>query len=156
MGRCRKLLSNDIMLMLYFSLVYPYLIYCCIVWGGACATALHKLQVLQNRAVRLITRSPFRASTGPLYQQLNLLQVTDIRRLQVALFMYKCKNLFLPESCLRYCSLNLCNSYNMRSSHYFITPPIRTNIREQCISVMGPRVWDSLIAHHAPERLDIF
>ena len=145
MGRCRNLLSNEIMLMLYYSLVYPYLIYCCIVWGGACVTALHKIQVLQNRAVRLITRAPFRASTDPLFLQLRILQVVDIRRLQIAIFMYKCKNLLLPQSCLHYCLLNLRNNlYNMRTSHYFITPRYRTNIREQCISCIGPKIWDTL------------
>ena len=27
MGRCRKFLSNDVLLLLYFSLIYPYLIF---------------------------------------------------------------------------------------------------------------------------------
>ena len=71
-GRVRNIMPNDVLLMLYYSLIYPYLTYCCIMWGCASNTALHHLSVLQNRAIRLITRSPFRTSTTPLFVQLKL------------------------------------------------------------------------------------
>ena len=32
----------------------------------------------------------------------------------------------------------------MRQTHYFVTPASRTVIREQCISIQGPKIWDSL------------
>ena len=144
MGRVSKILPLDILRMLYFSLIYPYLVYCCIVWGSASATALHKLEVLQNRAVRMITRSPFRATASPIFKQSNLLKLCDIRHMQILLFMYKCKHALLPESCMNYCILNLQHSYNMRNIHYFAAQPFRTSIREHCISVQGPRVWDLL------------
>jgi len=144
MGRVCKILPRDILRTLYFSLIYPYLIYCCIIWGSASATALHKLEVLQNRTVRIITRSPFRASASPIYKQLNILKLCDVRRLQIVLFMYKCKYALLPESCMNYCTINFLHSYNMRNVHYFAAQPFRTSIREHSICVEGPRVWDSL------------
>jgi len=144
MGRVRRILPLDILRMLYFSLIYPYLVYCCIVWGSASATALHKLEVLQNRAVRMKTRSPFHATASPIFKQLNLLKLCDIRHMQILLFMYKCKHALLPESCMNYCILNLQCSYNMRHIHYFAAQPFRTSARENCISVQGPRVWDLL------------
>ena len=138
-GRVRNIMPNDVLLTLYYSLIYPYLTYCCIVWGGASNTALHHLSVLQNRAIRLITRSPFRTSATPLFVLLKLLKVTDISRLQILLFMYKCKNKQVPVNCLNLCPLNLNHPYNMRSTNHFILFPFRTSIRGQCISTMGPR-----------------
>jgi hypothetical protein len=156
MGRCRSIFPNNILQTLYYSLVYPYLIYCCIVWGGACATALNKLQVLQNRCVRLITRSPYRSSASPLFKQLRILKLMDIRKLQIALFMFKCLNALLPDSCSQYCIINLRTYYNMRNNHDFLIPNYRTYIREQCISVMGPKVWDSLPQSiRIAERVDL-
>ena len=32
----------------------------------------------------------------------------------------------------------------MRQTHYFVTPAFRTVIREQSISIQGPKIWDSL------------
>ena len=143
-GRVRNIMPNDVLLTLYYSLIYPYLTYCCIIWGAASSTALHHLSVLQNRAIRLITRSPFRASTTPLFEQLKLLKVTDIRKLQILLFMYKCKNKQVPVNCLNYCPLNLNHPYNTRCTNHFVSFPFRTNIREQNISTIGPRSWNSL------------
>ena len=129
---------------LCFSLIYPYLIYCCIIWGSASVTALHKLEVLQNRAVRIITRSRLRASANSIYKQLNLLKLYDVRQLQIVLFMCKCKYVILPESCMKCSTINFLHSYNMCNVHYFAAQPFRTSIREHSISVEGPRVWDSL------------
>ena len=114
--------------------------------GGTSNTALHHLSVLQNRAIRLITRSPFRTSATPLFVQLKLLKITDIRRLQILLFMHKCKNKQVPVNCLNFCPLNLNHPYNMRSTNHFILFPFRTSIREQCISTMGPRTWNFLLS----------
>jgi len=156
MERVSQIPPRDILRTLYFSLIYPYLIYCCIIWGSASVTALHRLEVLQNRAVRIITRSPFRASATPIYKQLNLLKLGDIRQLQIVLFMFKSKNLLLPESCIKYCMRKSQHSYNMRNVHYFVAQPFRTSIREHSISVEGPRVWDSLpVPLQASESIEI-
>ncbi len=40
-----------------------------------------------------------------------------------------------------YCLINNRISYDMRNNQDFVIPSFRTNIREQCVSVMGPRVW---------------
>ena len=70
--------------------------------------------------------------------------------------MYKCKNALLPASCMHYCITHVHNPYNMRSNHDFVTPLYRTNIREQSISALGPKVWESLpIALHVCESFDI-
>jgi hypothetical protein len=144
MGRVRNVMPNDVLLTLYYSLIYPYLTYCSIIWGGASTTSLQRLCVLQNRAVRLITRSPFRATTTPLYAQLKLLKIADIRKLHILLFMYKCKHKILPEPCLQLCPVNTVIPYSIRYTHYFVVPTFRTSLREQNISTLGPRFWDTI------------
>jgi hypothetical protein len=144
MGRVRNIMPNDVLLTLYYSLIYPYLTYCCIIWGAASPTSLHHLSVLQNRALRLITRSPFRAATTPIFQKLKLLKIVDIRKLQVLLFMYRSKHKLLPNCCLHYCPINLVHPYSMRSTNYFLLSSYRTNVREQSVSIFGPKIWGSL------------
>ena len=58
-GRLRNALPLHILLTLYYTLIYPYLSYCNIIWGCASATLLRKLIVLQMRSMRIITSSPY-------------------------------------------------------------------------------------------------
>ena len=62
------------------------------------------------------------------------------------MFMYKVKHALLPMCCLQYFALNnvMLNFHNTRKPNYFIHPAFRTDIRQQCVVVSGPRLWDSL------------
>ena len=40
---------------IYYSLIYPHLVYAIPVWGFACATEMNKILVLPKRAIRVIT-----------------------------------------------------------------------------------------------------
>jgi hypothetical protein len=143
MNRVRNVLPYSILLTLYHTLVYPYLTYCNIIWGCAKPSLLNRLVVLQKRAVRLITRSCYCATTGPLFVRLNLLKLSEIYKFQIALFIFKYKQHLLPASCSQYLSVNSNRAYITRRNDYFKILSFRTNIRERCISVSGPRLWNS-------------
>jgi hypothetical protein len=145
MGRVRNIVPNKALLMLYYALVYPYLTYCNIVWGSACISSLTKLVSLQNRAIRLITRSPFRSSCNPLFASLKLLKLIDIVKFQTAQFMFKVKYHLLPPSCMHYVTVsNPQRPHVTRKNPYFVLIGCRTVVRENSIHIYGPKLWDSL------------
>ena len=146
-NRVKFLVPKESLKTLYYTMIYPYLSYCCIVWGGACSVALHRLEILQNRAVRLITHSHYRLSTGPLFQHLKLLKLSDIHKMSVLLYMYKCKNSLLPVYSKQYCFVNVSRPYPTRHFSYFAFCFCRTMVREKCIAILGPKLWDSLPLH---------
>ena len=54
----RKLADNQETLKpIYYSLFQPYFDYCDVVWGDCSKTRADKLQKMQNRATRIITRA---------------------------------------------------------------------------------------------------
>ena len=55
---------------LYNSLVFPYLNYCSEVWGGVQDIHIKSLIILHQRAIRLITCSPRKTHTKPIFLQL--------------------------------------------------------------------------------------
>ena len=56
----RKLTDNqETLKTIYYSLVQPYFDYCDVVWGDCSKTCADKLQKLQNRAARIITRADY-------------------------------------------------------------------------------------------------
>ena len=76
--KARGYFNNDCMKCLYYSFIYPYLMYCNHIWGNTYKTSLSKLQVLQNKAVRVLTGSNPRTNTELLYNKSGLLNLNDI------------------------------------------------------------------------------
>jgi hypothetical protein len=74
----RKILPPHILLLLYHTLIYPYLTYCCILWGNGCKTVLRKVTILQKHAIRLVCNAGYRSSTGPRFFGSKLLKLDDI------------------------------------------------------------------------------
>ena len=54
-----KTLSTESLYMLYKTLIEPHIRYCIIVWGNCGEVLKDKLQILQNRAARIITRTTY-------------------------------------------------------------------------------------------------
>ena len=144
MYKLRNIFPTRVLLTLYYTLIYPYLSYCTIIWGCANMTVMHKLVVLQKRAIRLITRSPQHAASDPLFMRLRLLKVYDIFKFQLSIFMFKFIHLHLPVSFGMYFTFDTAPAYHTRSDKCFLLPAFRTIIRENSISVIGPRHWDAL------------
>ena len=61
----KKLTDNqETLKTIYFSLVQPYFDYCDVVWDDCTKTRADKLQKLQNRAARIITRADYSIRTS--------------------------------------------------------------------------------------------
>ena len=72
--KARRVLDKETLKNLYFTFIYPYLIYCVHVWGNSAKTHLDHLQKLQKKIVRVITFSKFNSHTEPLMYELKLLK----------------------------------------------------------------------------------
>jgi hypothetical protein len=56
-------LSKSTLLTLYYSLVYPYMQYCILVWGSTYPSNLRRIVLLQKRVVRIINKAVYDAHT---------------------------------------------------------------------------------------------
>ena len=98
--KARRVLDKETLKKLYFTFIYPYLIYCVHVWGNSAKTHLGHLQKLQKKIVRVITFSKFNSHTEPLMYELKLLNIVKIHLFAVGIFMFKYINKDLPSWCL--------------------------------------------------------
>ena len=140
----KHILSTKTLLMLYYSMLYPHIYYCLIVWGCAAESVLHCLRVVQKRAIRLICNAEYNAHTQPLFARLNLLTINDVFLLQTAMFMGKVKFKMLPLKCLNYFIISNAICYGRRAVSYFKIPTAHSLFKSRCISVRGPTLWDAL------------
>ena len=145
LSRIKLVVPRNVLLMLYYTMIYPYLTYCTIVWGSANSSVLNHIVILQKRAIRLILNSHYRASSSALFYALKLLKVPDIVNFQTMHFMFKLKNNLLPLSCMNYVSVaNIDRIHITRRICYFNIPSVRTNIHGKSITVRGPKDWNAL------------
>ena len=92
MCRLKNFLPTHVLRILYNSLILPHLQYSILAWGFR----MGRLDKLQKRAVRIITRSKYNSHTDPLFRKLNLHKAKDLFELNVLKLFYKYKkNLYL-------------------------------------------------------------
>ena len=133
------------MVLLYNTLILPYLNYCNIAWARSGNNKLHSLIVTQKRAIRVCTYSHPRAHTAPLFAQLNTLTLSDINKLHTGIFMYKYSINLLPSTFSCYFSyVQDLHSYSTRSCHNLLVPYTRTTYSMNTRRFYGPRLWNAI------------
>ena len=98
--------NTNILRMIYNAIVAPFIDYGISIWGTAANTYLDRIFKLQKRAIRIINHSPFLAHTSSIFYDLKLLNVYDIYKYQLGIFMFFCHRKLLRTSLLKNYSLN--------------------------------------------------
>ena len=147
LSKLRHYVPQSILIQIYYSIVFPFLIYGVLIWGNTYKTNIYPLVILQKKAIRIITFSHFQSHTSPLFKKFNLLKLPDIVYLYTAVFMHQFHKGNLPEKFNNYFTLvSNQHSYNTRlaSKATFILPLVRTNYGLFNIRFCGPKVWNSI------------
>ena len=141
--RLSKFLNKSSLLSLYYSLIYPYYIYCNEVWGLEYITNQRKLLILQKRALRIICNKSRLEHTDPLFKECNILKLNDINTSLITNFMFKFYHKDLPNTFDDMFTFN-------RSVHVHYTrqckelhvPIIHSNLVKMSIRYIGVITWN--------------
>ena len=79
-------------------MVHPYLIYGLVAWGSTFPSYIEKLNILQNKAVKLIGGGNYLDRATPYYSKLNILKLPDLYKLEIAKFVHRFMHNTLPQS----------------------------------------------------------
>ena len=145
--KLRHYVPQSILIQIYYSIIYPFLIYGVVIWGNTYKSNIYPLVILQKKAIRIITFSHFQSHTSPLFKKFNLLKLPDIVYLFTAVFMHQFHKGILPEKFNNYFTLvSNQHSYNTRlaSKSTFTLPLVRTNYGLFNIRFCGPKVWNTI------------
>ena len=145
LSKLRSFLPATSLVLLYNSLILPYLNYCNIVWARTSTSKLHSLLMIQKRAIRVCTFSHPREHTAPLFAQLNTLTLNDINKLHTGIFMYKYANNLLPTTFFSYFTfVKDIHDYSTRFRNNLYLPFTRTLYSSNTLRYYGPRLWNSI------------
>ena len=134
--RIRSCVPRHCLVTLYYSLIYPYILYCLPIWGATSDIHLNPLRILQKRAVRILNDASYYQHTNPLFYSSKILKIDDIYFMTVASYMYKNRERF-PE-------LIRLHNYGTRNRDTLLPPFERLCISQQSVIYNGTKIWNSI------------
>ena len=135
----RPYIPKETAIQIYNALILPNFDYCSPVWDCLSGYLSDKLQKLQNRAARIITKLPFDTNSDHLISTLNWERLLIRRKKQKALM-----NGLSPDYLQRLFAQSYSN-YNLRNSEGKLAlPKPRTNYLKRSFSFSGATLWNNL------------
>ena len=151
MSRMRYFVPSSTMRMIYFSLVYPYINYCIVVWGCSNQTSLNRLRSVQNRCIKNICPSKFPLNT--LYKQLKILPFDCIYKYTTLskFIFYKLNPIFKYfNEGFTQLIFSHTHSTRLNTSHGLVLPRVIRSKYSNSFLFQAIRFWNSL-----PESLRV-
>ena len=141
--KARKYANKQTVKQMYYTFVFPYLIYCCEIWGNTSHTYLDPLIKCQKKIIRIMTFSQYDAHSKPLFMKLHILDLQKLIIHRIALMMYKhsvqllpvpVSNLFIKNSSI--------HKYNTRSCNMLHTKIGSSEVTYANFSYHGVHIWN--------------
>ena len=132
--KVHKCLPTYVKINLYYSLFYPHLLYCNLIWGGTFPSSLRPILLLQKKIVRIICDQHYLASTNELFYQTKILKLPDLHTYLLCNYFYKNYNLFSVGQ----------HSHNTRNRHQIVPVFQRLSVSQRSMYYAAPKAWNSL------------
>ena len=144
--KAKKILPITTIKDMYYTFVYPYLVYCNEIWGSASDCYLACLFKLQKRVVRLLTSSGFRDHTDELFKMTKVLTVYQIYKSCILHFMFKYYKGILPNlyTGMFQCNANV-HSHNTRQSRELHIPRYKHSALQKSVGYQGVKLWNQVL-----------
>ena len=139
---------------IYKSLIEPYFGCCCPIWGSASSTNLKRLQILQNRAARIVTDSPYDAHSEPLIKKLGWLTIKQLIDAEAVEIVYKALHNEAPKYLKElFHRLSDIQNRELRNSKTDIhIPLLRISSGQKSFAYMGVFIWNNLTCETKTSR----
>ena len=154
LSKIRHFVNHETLCMIYYGIFSSILMYGSQIWGQH-NRIVTKLQILQNKALRIMNFCPRGTSATPLFKSDNILKLADNIGLQNFLFAHDSLNNNLPSSLIG--RLSLVNTVNnTRNEMYHQLDRIRTRTilyGTNSIKSKSVEVWNFINEHLHLEKL---
>ena len=152
LAKLRHCVPTQILIDVFNALIHSFLRYGILVWGGASETTLKPLETLVNKAIRIISFAPLgNIDITQIYQDFNLLKLSNVHTLELGKFIYKEKLGYLPTEIGNYfpTSSNFTgHNYGTRVSTSTVAPSTniahRLKSSEKSVQFKCHTLWSNL------------
>ena len=95
--KLRHLFPSSALILLYYSLLHPHLLFGPPLWRNASQSYLDRSQRLQNKAMQIITNSTLKMCIYPQYHKLEILKLPELYILEIAKLMHQYSHHTFPQ-----------------------------------------------------------
>jgi hypothetical protein len=139
-----RFIDKSMACQLYYAYIYPHISYGIEIYGTAYKKYINKLQVMQNRILKILTCKPYRYNSQQLHNELNILTVSNVYSLYVNTFVFKQFNHMLPKIFNQYYQTNEClRGCTTRQGSDFYVPKYKTTFGSKSTNIIGAKLWNS-------------
>ena len=144
--KLKNILNQNMLINLYYSLIYSHIVYCIQAWGNAGETELNHILILQKRLITGIVK-------------LRILKIKDIYSLQISKFSFNSVNNNIITNFQNWFKLN-CHVHDYRTRSNYTDVNALTHSNNLCIlsdrrsfyglkliKVYGPKYWNTIPNH---------
>ena len=145
--KLREILSRPVLKTIYFSMIYPHILYGIELYANTCMTYLEPLIKANNKLLRIIQNKHFRSHTNDLYLNFNSLPIPLLFKFQIYKFLHRFNHFrsSQPSIYQNYFTFNTFFHHHLTRRqldlHKFSTS---TSIGQRQIKFIGVTLWNEL------------
>ena len=145
LNRVKHFLPNHVLINLYYSLIYPYMLYVIESWYGCSLTLRKKIEVLQKRSIRCIYNLSFNEHTAQYFRMSKIVTLEQLYKISMLVYIHKTIYDNYDEDLsikLRF-QVNE-HSIATRFSDRYMLPIHRSTKYEKSLFYAGIKLWNNL------------
>ena len=143
MLKARNYLKRNALVNLYYSFIYPYLIYCIEAWGNAINCYLKQLYLIQKKVIRMIAFANYNTPSIDIFKNLIILPLYKLVVDRIGIMMLKYANNLLPPALhYLYTSNSDVHNYTTRQRHLLHVNKSNINTYSNSFGNTSARIWN--------------
>ena len=125
-SRLRYFLPSSTLINLYYSLIHSHLLYGLPVWASTYKTYLTKIRVLQNKAISIISETPYKERVSFYYYKLQILKLDVFYQFELVKFISSASAITLLPHPIPILTPHATPPKTTCSSHVFLPPELKS------------------------------
>ena len=145
--KLKSMAPVKILLSVYYAIVFPHLMYGILLWGCSSKNNLHKLQMLQNKCLRIIEGWQLKQKLEPLFIKFEIFNIDQLLNFEIAKFMFLYQRNKLPQLFNNYFSyIKVITSRQTRKADKddLYLPLYKTKRAQKSIKYVGVKIWNDI------------
>ena len=125
----------------YYAFIYSRIQYDIEAYGSCAKETMLKLQIMQNKLLKLLLKWDRRTPTDLVHKELSLLKIDDVHIAKVLFFVNECRSCRVPDMFVNYYEI-WATGLNLRNRSSLDIPWTRTDMGLSRCDIKGARLWN--------------